>query len=160
MSHSGCEMGSFVRKGEKVTTAKQTGNSRHTSQDLAPERECTCVLLGDEKSFPWAVHQHRYPQRRLPMEDTFLLKGEARPGDVVVPRLLWTASSDWWHLALCLSRMTVQCGWETWRAGTLGSQPGAKCTWRLQVTMEMLAGLPPFTVSSLKVESASSFCFL
>lgn len=88
MSHSGCEMGSFVRKGEKVTTAKQTENSRHTSQDLAPERECTRVLLGDEKWFPWAVHQHRYPQRQLPIQDTLLLKGEARPGDVVVPRLL------------------------------------------------------------------------
>lgn len=66
MSHSGCEMGSFVRKGEKVTTAKQTENSRHPSQNLAPERECTRVPLGDEKCFPWAVHHHHPPQRQLP----------------------------------------------------------------------------------------------
>ena len=38
------------------------------------------------------------------------------PGDAVMPGPLWTAACDWWSWALCLSRMSVQYGWEVWRA--------------------------------------------
>lgn len=81
-------MGSFVRKGGKVTTAKQIENSRHCSQDLAPERECTRVLLGDEKLSPWAVHQHGYRSDGSPSRTRFDSRERLGPGDVVVPRLL------------------------------------------------------------------------
>ena len=162
MSHSGCEMGSFVRRGEKVTTAKQTENSRRPSQNLAPERECTRVPLGDEKCFPWAVHHHRPPQRQLPHLGHISPEGrgwalgiQCCPGFFEQPLLidgLGLHASPGWSCSMAGRR-----GGQ----GALDSQWAAEeCTWRLQVTMKTLADLPRFTVSSLKVESASQPCYL
>lgn len=156
MSHPGCEMGPFVSKGEKVTTAKKIENSRHPSQNLAPERECTHGPLRDEKCFPWAIHHHPPPWRQLPHLGHISPEGRA-----------WAVGMPWCpalfgqplvidSFGLCASpgrrcSMAVKCGGQ----GALTSQPEAKkCKQRLQVTKKILVHLPYSTVSTLKVESA------
>lgn len=48
-------------------------NSRHPSQSLAPEWECTRAPLGDEKCFPWTIHHHHTHGDGSPTQGTVLL---------------------------------------------------------------------------------------